>query len=294
MSTISDRKGSAAAFFALAYLISWACWIPAVLLGRPASAASAGLGQASPLVALLQILGNYGPTLAAVLLLALSGRRGDLKGLLVHLRPRRIGVRWVAIVLLLPLSALLPGLIVYALLGGTVAGTDLIALLPMFLVSVLISGLGEELGWRGYALPRLQRRNGPLAASVIVGVLWAVWHLPVLYSASAQSGVLFALEFVLYSLIVVAFSIILTWVYNATDRSLWMVVLMHAALTAAGNTIMVAIAPAKVGTWVPYTVSVLSACGAAILITTLSRTRSLAAQRAGYRSTRRGLGEDAR
>jgi membrane protease YdiL (CAAX protease family) len=107
---------------------------------------------------------------------------------------------------------------------------------------------------------------------VIVGLLWAVWHLPVYYSASAQSGVLFALVFVLYSLIVVSFSVILTWAYNATDRSLWMVVLMHAALTAAGNTVMVAIAPAKVGTWVPYTVSVLSACGTAILVAVLSNS----------------------
>jgi membrane protease YdiL (CAAX protease family) len=272
MSATSDSKRSTIAFFALAYLISWACWIPAVLLGQAASAATATPEQAGSLVVLLQILGSYGPTLAAVLMLALLGPRGELKDLLARLRPRRVGVRWVAIALLLPLGALLPGLIAYGLLGGAVAGAELVALLPMLLVSVLVSGLGEELGWRGYALPRLQRRNGPLAASVIVGLLWAVWHLPVYYSASAQSGVLFALEFVLYSLIVVSFSVILTWAYNATDRSLWMVVLMHAALTAAGNTVMVAIAPAKVGTWVPYTVSVLSACGTAILVAVLSNS----------------------
>jgi membrane protease YdiL (CAAX protease family) len=270
MYMMADRKGSTVAFFALVYLIAWACWIPALLLGRPAAAPTADPTQAGSLVALLQILGNYGPTLAAVLLLALLGGRGELKGLLVRLRPRRIGVRWAAIVLLLPVAVLLPGFIVYVLIGGPIAGMDLLMLLPLLLVSVFVSGLGEELGWRGYALPRLQRRNGPLAASVIVGVLWAVWHLPVYCSASAQSGVLFALEFVLYSLIVVSFSVILTWVYNATDRSLWMVVLMHAAFTAAGNTIMVAIAPARVGTWVPYTVSVLSACGTAILVAVLS------------------------
>jgi membrane protease YdiL (CAAX protease family) len=127
----------------------------------------------------------------------------------------------------------------------------------------LVSGLGEELGWRGYALPRLQAQLGPRTASAVVGVLWAGWHLPVFLWASPLSGFRLLAEFTLYALILVAYSFFLTRAYNATGGSLWAAVLMHAAITATLNTLLVPLSPGQAGSWVAYLAAALSACGAA-------------------------------
>ena len=278
MSVKSARKGSVTACFILTFLISWASWIPFVVFGPTSSAITSSPQQANPMM-LLQVLGNYGPTLAAVLLSAFWGERGEFKSLLGRLRPRRVSLEWYAVVLLLPLGVMLPGLLTYGLFGGALAELQFVAILPMFVASIFISGLGEELGWRGYVLSRLQERIGPLAASLVIGVLWGIWHLPIFYWASTQRGIPFLVEFALYVLFITTFSVLFTWVYNATNKSLWMVVLMHAAVTSAGNNIMVLISPGRVGSWVPYTVSLLSLLAAAILATTLGKSRVLSGQR---------------
>ena len=87
------------------------------------------------------------------------------------------------------------------------------------------SALGEEIGWRGYALPRLQARMSALSASLIIGPIWALWHLPLwLTGAPGRTPTLYAAFFAS----VIALSVILTWVYNSTGGSLLMVVLLHA------------------------------------------------------------------
>jgi membrane protease YdiL (CAAX protease family) len=138
--------------------------------------------------------------------------------------------------LLLPIATLLPGLLVYGLLGGNIADFSILGLLQLSVAAIFIGGLGEEMGWCGYALSRLQTTRSPLMSSLIVGLFWGLWNLPIIYWISLQTGVLFLAEFVLYVLLLTAFSVIFTWVYNATDKSLWMVVLMHAAFTGGGNT----------------------------------------------------------
>ena len=259
----AQGRASITAFVAIAYILSWTCWIPLALLYPPPSATAPG-GSPDPSIVVQQILGNYGPSLAALIMLALFGKRRDLLALLARLRPRRAHLGWYGIVLLVPLVVLLPGLLAYALLGGTLSALPWADVLPAFLLAILVSGLGEELGWRGYALPRLQAGAGPLAPSVILGLLWAGWHLPVFCWASTETGAWLVVEFALYALLLTAFSVVFTWVYRATNASLWPVVLLHAALTATFNQILVALSPGRAGTWVPYLVSVLAACGAAL------------------------------
>jgi hypothetical protein len=122
-------------------------------------------------------------------------------------------------------------------------------------------------------LTRLQMTKSPLISSLIVGVFWGLWHLPIIYWFSSQTGLFFLVEFVLYVLLLTAVSVIFTWVYNATDKSLWILVLMHAAFTAAGNTIAAFTQPVGGGTWVPYIVNVLSAGVVAVFVVALNRTR---------------------
>ena len=227
---------------------------------------------------LLQVLGNFGPTLAAILLWIFSGKRTELRDAFKRLLPHRAKLIWYIVVLLLPAGMLLPGLFVYALLGGNIEGFSILGLLLMFVPAIFISGLGEEMGWRGYALTKLQLTNNPLISSLIIGVFWGLWHIPIIYWMSSQTGLLFLVEFGLYVLLLTAGSVIFTWVYNATDKSLWMVVLMHAAFTSVGNTIAAFTHPVTGGTWVPYIVNILSVVVVAVLVVALNRPRMFSRQ----------------
>jgi len=273
MSAISEKKHATVAFFVLAYLSTWAFWIPFVIFGpSPSAIASNPDLRGSPFM-LLQFLGNFGPTLAAVLLWIFSGKRTELRDAFKRSLPHRASLIWYIVVLLLPVGMLLPGLFVYALLVGNISGFSILNLLLMFVPAIFISGLGEEMGWRGYALTKLQMTKNPFNSSLIVGVLWGLWHLPLIYWVSAQTGLFFVAEFALYVLLLTAGSIMFTWVFNATNKSLWMVVLMHAAFTAGGNTIAVFVHPAVGGSWIPYIVNVLSVGAVAVFVVVLNRTR---------------------
>ena len=93
------------------------------------------------------------------------------------------------------------------------------------IVPVLVMvGLGEEFGWRGFALPRLQDRHGPLVASLVVGLLWAVWHWPL---RIVEGGV--STDLVWTTVGITAASCLYTWMFNSTGGSVLLVALMHAA-----------------------------------------------------------------
>ena len=163
-------RGGLTAFWALAFGLSWTSWGAAWLLGGD---------LADPAVLALYALGGFGPTLAA-LLLRVAGRRS----------PR--AARWAAAGRWLPAAvgvgaapAVVTALVV-PLLGGPTAdlaaGAAAVAAaggpLLFAVVSLCAGPLSEEVGWRGYAQPRLRRRLSPLATSVVLGAVWAVWHLP--------------------------------------------------------------------------------------------------------------------
>jgi len=174
MSEIPEKKHSIVSFFALAYLSTWAFWIPFVIFGPSSSAIASNPDLRSSPFMMLQVLGNFGPTLAAVLLWIFSGKRTELRDAFKRLLPHRTSLIWYIVVLLIPVGMLLPGLFVYALLGGNIAGFSILGLLLMFVPAIFISGLGEEMGWRGYALTRLQMTKSPLISSLIIGVFWGL------------------------------------------------------------------------------------------------------------------------
>ncbi len=102
----------------------------------------------------------------------------------------------------------------------------LFGLVPLFLVLVLTDGVGEELGWRGYALPRLLSRHGAIRASLILGVLWGLWHLPLMWTEGALP---YQQPVWLLLLDILAKSIIFTWVFLNTRGSVLLAVLLHAS-----------------------------------------------------------------
>jgi membrane protease YdiL (CAAX protease family) len=222
------------AYFALAYAVTWALWLPYFLSRSGLGLLPLALPQA------LVLLGQYGPTVAAFALAAATGGRPAVRGLLRRYGRWRVGPGWYPLVIAGPLVLL--ALAVVARVGtgplGAIGGDGPSVLLE-YVVTVLVlklvlgGALGEEAGWRGFALPRLQGRCGPLAGSLILGALWAGWHAPLYLSPArvAQNPPL------LFAVGVLAMAIIYTWVYNRTGGSLPLALLLHSAINSAPPTL---------------------------------------------------------
>jgi uncharacterized protein len=216
----SMRSRPLVAFFVLAFGLTWAVWVPRAA-GVPVGAA----GQ----------LWTWAPAAAALLAAALTGGRAAVADLGSRLARWRVGWRWYAVVVLGPVVFSLAVAAAYALLGGSWAaaappvlrGETPLAMLPLFLVVLFVTdGLGEELAWRGFALPRLLVRHNALVASLILGALWAAWHLPLVWTEGAP---LFGQPVWLLLLDTTAKSVLFTWVFLHTRGSVLLAALFHAS-----------------------------------------------------------------
>ena len=207
------RRHPLLAFFALAYALSWWPWLWTAL--DPQNAPSTILPP--------------GPLLAALIVLALIGGWAAIRGLLKRIVQWNVGLRWYALVLGLPVAITLGAAAINLQFGATMAaqfpgGIDLVA---RFLFVLVFIGLGEEPAWRGFALPRLMDGRSALAASLILGVLHIVWHLPLLGVEYDASNVL------PWAIAVLAFSILVTWIYLHTDSSLLLPMLFHSSVNTS-------------------------------------------------------------
>lgn len=215
-----------AAFFVLAYVISWALSLlaaPGVLpfAVPPAVSLPAGL------------LYHFGPAMAGIILAARLDGRAGVRSLLRPLGQWRVGVRWYLFIALYPLALRLVAVSLGQLFGGPApsffdsealglpAGNPLLMALPVFLSTLVLTGVAEEIGWRGFALPRLQTRYSALVASAILAALWAPWH----YNPLNYPGVRAIIPWHVVG--VLAMTTLMTWVYNNTHGSLLIAVLFH-------------------------------------------------------------------
>jgi membrane protease YdiL (CAAX protease family) len=215
-------------FFALAYALTWVVWIPAGLAAR----GTITLGM--PTLPLF-ILGGFGPLAAAVILSARHGGRGAVRALFAQLDPRRVCGRWFLIpVLLVPLGLVPVGGFLAA--GGelphgeALLGIAFTFLAQLVLVATIGGGLDEEMGWRGYALPRMLRTLHPVTASLALGLLWAPWHLPLWLDPSGTHA---AYPFWVFLVDTVARSVLIGWMYCASGGSLLVAIWAHALANSA-------------------------------------------------------------
>jgi uncharacterized protein len=224
--TTTTRALPLVAYFALAYALSWLILVPAGLGLLPDSSAS-----------VLAWLPPFGPAVAAFVVTGLTGGRPAVRQLLRRLVQWRVGVGWYLLVLIgIPLVELLGA---FAVLG-TVPLEDLAqnwpvifaSYLPAVLYVAIFTGMGEEPGWRGFALPRLQDRHGPLVGTAVLSVIWAAWHLP-----NVLFGGWTGLSFSLWMALTLASAFIYTWVYNNTGGSILLAALLHGAIN--GGTALV-------------------------------------------------------
>jgi membrane protease YdiL (CAAX protease family) len=228
-------------FFALAFAITWG--IGGIMIGfhEPLAARFGEMDLRAPFWKLLYHLMVYGPAISAFVIIAAIRGRAGIRSFARRLLEWRVGLRWYAVVLL-GYPALRLGTQALANAVGSDA-TPLFAFDPWYTVApfflfALIDDPGavEEIGWRGFALPLLQQRYGALGASVLLGLIWGVWHLPAFFlPVMSQSG--FVFPFFLMGTVVL--SILMTAIYNSTRGNVLLVFLFHGMtnfkLGAAGS-----------------------------------------------------------
>jgi uncharacterized protein len=207
-------------FFVLAFSVPWA--VSAIAIAHNYDLLSGSI----PLEPFL-ILGSWTPNLAAFVVLAfILRRRGGIRELLLGWTRWKTAPAWY----LVAASPVLIGLLIIGIVRGLLdqpagegepAGAGMLA--TVLLLALVTGATGEELGWRGFALPRLQTRLNALAASVVLGLLWGFWHLPLWFTGFGWEE----LSFWLFTLNCISFSVIATWVCNSTDARLVIVTLMH-------------------------------------------------------------------
>ncbi|MBK9714849.1 MAG: CPBP family intramembrane metalloprotease [Kouleothrix sp.] len=229
------------AYFIIAFAPVWLALLPFVLARNGLGLLPLTLPDVAFIVA---FIGStlLGPTAGAFVVTAAAEGRPGVRRLLGRYVQWRVGLRWYAIALF--------GYIVLQLLGaviwsGAAPALDLLArwpliftsYLPLVLAMVLFPALAEEPGWRGFALPRLQARYGPLAGTLILGFLHGIWHLPVymLVSSPAAMGPFNVVAFISNTIAIVALTVVWTWVFNNAKGSILMAILLHAASNATGN-----------------------------------------------------------
>jgi membrane protease YdiL (CAAX protease family) len=208
-------------FFVLTFVLSWFPWYA---------------GIAPELMAM-------GPSIAALIVVLLVGGKRGFVDLVRPFGRWRASLKLWGIAIFGPAILYLIGLGVYLLMGSEAPPFTMIrselSLIPLYLVMVVLmpwnGPVGEEFGWRGYALPKLQNKYGPLIASLVIGTIWGIWHLPSFFAPQGVVGAIAAavgMIFILpYTLGTIANSIFMTWLYNNSKASALIAgIVWHAAI----------------------------------------------------------------
>ncbi len=208
-------------FLMLAYFISWVLWSPLFFLREDSFI--------NPIIFLL--LGGFGPMLSAIII---SKRTGCLDELKRSVFKWNVRLEWYVVAFIVPLLILIVSYGVFLLIGGVPTGiVDMTPyyMYPLLLLFVMLLGGGlEEPGWRGFGLPLLLKKYNPFISSIIIGLFWAFWHLPLFFvKISSQFG----LPLGWYIINALALSIIFTWLYIRGSNSVILAIILHGGINAA-------------------------------------------------------------
>src|SRR5215211_2592996 len=223
-------------FFAMAYALTWLAWSPWYL-------SEAGIGllpydgdSISDYLNTVALI--MGPTLSAFIMTGATEGRDGVRRLLRRIVLWRVGLGWYLFVLLG-----IPAIIVLStvVLPGALSSFQASAVpSTLFLYAVagpvfLFAGgpVFEEIGWRGFALPRLQRLHGPLVGSIVLGALWGLWHLPLFLIPSWDTPHGSLLDIALFVTWAVSTTIVISWIFNNTKGSVLLAILAHGSINSA-------------------------------------------------------------
>jgi membrane protease YdiL (CAAX protease family) len=229
-------KHAVATYFALTFAISWGSVL--AVAGHKIPATKEEFERLLPSVVVMMLAG---PSFAGILLTGLVYGKAGLRELRSRLLKWRVGARWYAAALLIApvlMTALLLGLSLFSpeFLPGIVVSADKTVFVLSGFAIALGAGIFEELGWTGFAIPALRLRYGVLATGLIVGLPWAAWHLfGAVLASGTLSGTLSLASYLLDPfLLLVAFRVLMVWVYDHTE-SLLVGILMHVSLTGSAR-----------------------------------------------------------
>jgi len=224
------KKHPLLSYFALTFAISWGVVLviagPGGIPVDPDQAVTLGMAML------------LGTSVASILLTGLSSGRAGFRELVSRVRRWRVGARWYAVALLtapLLAMAVLLALSLFSpqFLPGIFTSGNKLSLLLMGIAAGLMVGFFEELGWTGFAIPRMRQRYGILTTGLIVGLLWGAWHFILFWESDSFSGAL-PLALLLARLFswLPAYRVLMVWVYDCTE-SLLVTMLMHVSLVAS-------------------------------------------------------------
>jgi membrane protease YdiL (CAAX protease family) len=266
-------------YFLIAFGFSWLMFLPGPLMYYGV------ISLSDEVVRLLAITGLLGPILSGFIITAVTEGRPGIACLLRRMVYWRVGIRWYVFALVgLPVTMVLATLI----RPGASESFDISAeplfldYLRAFIFMVLIGGpLCEEPGWTGFAQPRLQRLCGPLIGGLILGSLWALWHLPGFLIPSQDvtdippRGTI--LDFVVFALALTGLRLIIVWVVNNTRNSVFMAILVHASWNTFYSAALIRLfhSPIVLGSYLNLAIA---ACALALVLIAATRGRM------GYRA----------
>lgn len=258
-------------FFVLALAASWLAWTPYVL-------SNSGLGLwdltfpggmiGGQLLGMLP--GAYlGPIGSAALVTGIVGGRAGLRAWVVGMWRWRASWRWYAGILIG-----VPATIIIATqaVGGQMAAPSqawlfvLVAYVPGLLMQMITTGLAEEPGWRDFALPRLQRKVGPLGSAFVLGPIWALWHMPLFLTDWAGWPDVRWYAPLVFAAFCVTFGIVMTWVFNRTGQSLPLAMLLHTSVNNYASVASTELFPSVDADRFQLAVLLAAGIGAAIVI----------------------------
>ena len=256
-------------FFLLAFGISWTTAFLISIFNLDMSAS--GSGPFNPFVVLIGVLGTIGPSLAAFVVTGFSEGKAGVKALWKRFWNRNVSLMWLVVILFLDNAfRLIANLIARAVDGQAYPivdpSTPLWMFIPALVAAFIYSGMAEEFGWRGYALPRFQARWSALTSSIVLGVIWLSWHIPYFFTPGVP---LYQKNFWQWAPWVLILSVIYTWLFNNTKGSVLAPALFHATMNAS-----LAILPTTDSLWYYYGALLL----AVILIVVIFDAKNLVRQ----------------
>jgi len=225
-------------YFTIAYLFTWALVVPITL-------SQMGLGFFSlpePLLFIFLLASTYsGPLPAALIMVSMLDGKEGRRQLWRRVFQWRVGFNWYLLVLIVYPVVFLAGLTLYLGVAPWLALVENWQLIftsyfPVALIGILFPGLGEEPGWRGFALPRLQELYGPLFGTLILAVLHGFWHLPVYFIPGAiLEGPFNLTQFVANTCLLITLTVFWTWLFNRADQSVFFAMFVHGASNATSG-----------------------------------------------------------
>ena len=220
-------------YFVLAYLLSWLLWVPLAIANSTS--------QVPEELFLLLFVGIWGPTVAGFIMTRVVDGKEGVSRLWARYRNWRVGFQWYLVAFFAMPVLIAGGMAIYALQGNSIGQFEPRALplaLLMAIPAVLFGPLGEEGGWRGFALPRLQDKYSAFWSSIILGIVHTCWHLPLFWLPGGTpivDGDVTLVGVASFLSVVTIGTFVYTWVFNHTRGSMLIAVLLHLGVNTASD-----------------------------------------------------------